>query len=76
MTPTGRNRLFELLMAGAKPAMRGDEPAQTGEMIPLARYDNGGVFPAVHKRSLRPSQERQREFASGARNSSSPMDGR
>lgn len=47
MTPTGRNRLFDLLMMGTQAAGRGEQPEQTGYMLPAARYQNGGVLPAV-----------------------------
>lgn len=47
MTPTVRNRLFDLMMKGTQAAGRGEQPEQTGYMLPAARYQNGGILPAV-----------------------------
>lgn len=47
MTPTGRNTLLNLLMSGAKSTFSNEQPVERLEMLPFARYQNGGVFPAV-----------------------------
>lgn len=47
MTPTGRNALIDLLMAGSQSFVRPDPPVERLGILPLGQYSGGSVQPAV-----------------------------